>query len=215
MDKKVLVAADAGDFKNYESALGNLRVPYVLSLDPRDAADCTHLLLPGGADVDPSYFGEENCGSRGIRKDLDEAQFAMLELFHREGKPILGICRGCQLINVFFGGSLYQDLERAEWHARLVAGTENYHRAHAEPASLMERLYGREIIVNSSHHQGCKRIADGFRVTMLSTDGVVEAIEAAEKKIIGVQWHPERTCFERLRPEVADGRLLLEYFLSE
>lgn len=213
---KVLIAGkNEESLANYKDALQALGVPFVVSLDVRDAEGCSHLVLPGGADVDPSYFGEENEGSLGIDKALDEAQFAMLRAFYEAGKPVLGICRGCQMINVFFGGSLYQDLERAEWHRQLVEKAENYHYAQSTPDSLMRSLYGERFIINSSHHQGCKLIAPPFSVTLSSADGVVEAIEAPELSILGVQWHPERTGFAFRRKGVADGALIWKWFIDQ
>lgn len=212
---KVLIAENKpGNVKDFLPVLEAMGVPWVLSLQPEDAEGCSHLLLPGGGDANPRYFGEENRGSQNIDDELDAAQFSLLRIFEKKKKPILGVCRGCQLINIYFGGSIYQDLTTAGFHRRLVENWENYHTAQAEEGSLICRLYGENIIINSSHHQGCKNIAEGFRVSLRAPDGVVEAIEHRDLPILGVQWHPERMCFANRKSETADGERILRAFLD-
>ncbi len=213
--KKVLIAENNPEnAKNFLSAFDAMGVSFVLSLRPEDAEGCSHLLLPGGGDANPRYFWEEIRGSQNIDDELDAAQFSLLHIFEKNNKPILGVCRGCQLINIYFGGSIYQDLATAGFHRRLVENWENYHTAQSEESSLMRRLYGENFIINSSHHQGCRKIAEGFRVSLRAPDGVVEAIEHRDRPILGVQWHPERMCFANRKAEPADGERILRAFMD-
>jgi len=109
--------------------------------------------------------------------------------------PTLGICGGMQLMNVAFGGTLYQDVARqipkALKHRR---PSQDWHRVTLLKGSWVARVFGvRTLQVNSSHHQSVKRVANGFRVTALASDGVIEGMEASDgSPMVGVQWHPER-----------------------
>lgn len=111
--------------------------------------------------------------------------FTLIKSFHKSNKPILGICAGIQSINVCFGGSLFQDIPN---HTSKEETT--MHLIKLEKGSFLEKCYGTDMIkVNSSHHQSVNRVADNFKVTALSEDGIIEAIEY--NNILGVQWHPE------------------------
>ena len=160
------------------------------------------LLLPGGVDVEPSRYGETNrmniCKVN-VRRDAWE--FALLDEVVRRRLPVLGICRGCQLLNVKFGGTLWQDVPSELTGAK-------QHRIPGEHAiavvegSCMSRLVGASnCSVNSRHHQAVKRLADGFKVVATSGDGVVEAIEGVDYPAVGVQFHPERMFVESGRRE--------------
>ncbi len=172
------------------------------------------LLLPGGWDVNPSRYGKNLIPQETVDDDLDEIQFAVLESFLDAGKPVLGICRGHQLLNVAFGGTLIQDLPGAEYHRSLPGGADNVHPVSTVPGSFLYPFYGPSCIVNSSHHQGIDLPAKGFRVVMRSEDGVVEAIEHESLPVWGVQWHPERMCFAHQRNDTADGSAVFRFFLD-
>lgn len=156
------------------------------------------LVLPGGADVDPTLFGEEpkwKLGTTNYKRDLFEK--AVFEAFYQAGKPIFGICRGCQLINILLGGSVYQDLpsENPAAYIRHAQGADGRYPTHhitlAEGSELYKSL-GATAYVNSRHHQGIKKLGVGLKVTAQAPDGVVEGIEsAANNQIVAVQWHPE------------------------
>ena len=173
------------------------------------------LLLPGGWDVNPSRYGKTLIPQETVDDELDSIQFAVLEDFLRAGKPVLGICRGHQLLNVAFGGTLIQDLPGAENHRSLPDGADNVHPVSLVPGSSLYRIYGSSCPVNSSHHQGVERLAKGFRITARSEDGVVEAIEHESLPVWGVQWHPERMCFAHARGDTADGSVVLRFFLEQ
>jgi len=148
----------------------------------------THVLIPGGADIHPREYGERVTWARPTAPERDQVE---LRLAHRaldDGKPLMGICRGHQVITVAAGGTLYQDIEAG-------TGTAHPSRPHAirvHPQSQIGRLLGPVVRVNSYHHQAVKRVPAGWRVVAESLDGaVVEAIEHPYLPVISVQWHPE------------------------
>lgn len=180
-----------------------------------DPSDYDGLLLPGGWDVNPSRYGKERIPQETIDDDLDALQFETLDRFLAAGRPVFGICRGHQLLNIAFGGTLIQHLPGAESHMSLPAGEDNAHRTLIEQDSFMYRIYGAECAVNSSHHQGVEHLGKGFRAVMYSEDGVIEALEHDSLPLWSVQWHPERMCFIHRRDDTADGSLVLRFFLDQ
>jgi putative glutamine amidotransferase len=160
------------------------------------------LLLAGGVDVDPAAYGEVRTPLTGAidpARDRVEIQLARWAL--AEGKPIFGICRGLQVLNVALGGTLLQDI--AAQHPGAIKHdyfpTQGYSRDHeahhvrVTPGSrLHAALAAQEIPVNSMHHQAVADLGMGLRVTAVAADGVIEAIEAADHRFaLAVQWHPE------------------------
>jgi putative glutamine amidotransferase len=162
------------------------------------------LFLPGGADIDPSSYDAERHPKCDQRTDScrDELELTFVRWAMEEGKPVLGVCRGLQIINIAAGGTIWQDL------ADQVPGTEKHdyfpfdgrygrdHLAHgatiAAGSRLREILEVAELPVNSMHHQGIDRLGANLRVTAAAPDGVVEAIEGTgDAFLLGVQWHPE------------------------
>ena len=180
-----------------------------------DPSDYDGLLMPGGWDVNPARYGKERIPQETIDDDLDALQFETLDRFLAAGRPVFGICRGHQLLNIVFGGTLIQHLPGAENHTSLPTGEDNAHRTLNEPGSFAERIYGAECTVNSSHHQGVERLGKGFRAVMRSEDGVVEALEHESLPVWSVQWHPERMCFRHKRNDTEDGSLVLRFFLDQ
>ncbi|MCI8400708.1 MAG: gamma-glutamyl-gamma-aminobutyrate hydrolase family protein [Lachnospiraceae bacterium] len=206
----ILIAGIPEKVGNYVEALEAAGMKAVVSLewqgDP-DFSGIDGLLLPGGADIDPERYGEELNGSRDIDRELDAAQFAVLEAFLTTGKPVLGICKGHQILNVFFGGSLIQNLEDPDPHRE-----EKVHMTHAVEGSWLAGLYGTDFPTNSWHHQAVKRLGDGFSVIQMSEDGIVEAIAHDRLPLLSLQWHPERMCCSHSRPDTVDGSLVFSYF---
>ena len=160
---------------------------------------CDGLLLSGGEDVNPTYYGQtatEKCGK--IVPARDHAEMKMLEAFLSTGKPILGICRGEQLMNVYFGGTLYQDIPSQcpsdVAHRMAPPDHRTCHNCIVTPGSPLQTLTGRDTIdVNSHHHQSVKDVAPGFEVMGRCEDGIIESIYDPRKKFVwGVQWHPEK-----------------------
>ena len=172
------------------------------------------LVLPGGGDISPAFYHAENKGSRNIDALLDSVQFSLLQAFVSAGKPVLGICKGIQLINVAFGGTLIQDLSAESLAIHAWAETDKIHISKAAPGTFPAQLYGSAPRVNSAHHQAVGTVGDGLRIAQYGPDFVVEALYHERLPIIGVQWHPERMCFSYAREDMADGSHLLSYYLS-
>jgi len=202
------------DVINYLNALSGLgaRGEAERAFDP---SEYDGLLLPGGCDIDPSRYGKEKTAPGTVEKELDAIQFAALEKFLAAGKPVFGICRGHQLLNVAFGGTLIQHLAGAENHTGLPGGGDNAHGAAIEQGSYLQPIYGDVCRVNSSHHQGVDRLGKGLRTVMRAEDGTVEAMEHTSLPIWSVQWHPERMCFAHRREDTADGSLVIRFFLEQ
>jgi putative glutamine amidotransferase len=159
---------------------------------------CDGLLLTGGEDVDPVRYGEEPILNLGeIVPDRDEIEFKVLDLFLQRNKPILAICRGCQLVNVALGGDLYQDIPSQTIseinHSQKAPRGYPTHSVDIEIDSLLYKIIGEQKIrVNSYHHQSVKTLADSLVASALATDNVIEAIESKTHTfLLGVQWHPE------------------------
>lgn len=209
---KILLSG-ASEHQNYVDAVRLLGAEVNAGYLPEVAPDCDGLILCGGSDIHPGRYGEEIDGSVDIDLARDEVEFALLEAYIKAGKPILGICRGHQLINVFFGGSLWQDIPEAALHTR-KNGRDAAHTVNAIPDSVVGRLYGERFAVNSSHHQALKAVGKGLRVTARWEDSRIEAIEHETLPIIGVQWHPERMCFRHKREDTVCGEALLRYFID-
>jgi putative glutamine amidotransferase len=151
------------------------------------------LIVCGGPDVDPALYREEVNGSVGIVPQRDQAEMALIEGYVKAGKPILGVCRGAQILNVYFGGTLHQHLSNAEIHTPGVPEVYIPHSAHAEQGSVLHALYGSDFSINSHHHQAVKDLAPGLEVMGKSSDGIVEALRKPDERFLwAVQWHPER-----------------------
>ena len=163
--------------------------------------------------MDPVLFGQENRGSNPPDRERDRAELALAEAFLIWERPVLGICRGMQVLNVFLGGTLIQDLQPA-WRVRHQGEEDVYHPIHCQPGSLLERLLGPCPVVNSAHHQAVDRPGVGLKPTAWSESGLVEAAEHETLPVLGVQFHPERLTADRWGPAAADGSLLFRYFLS-
>jgi len=156
------------------------------------------LLLTGGVDIDPGYFGEEpHIGLGEISPLRDALESALLQAMLAQHKPVLGICRGVQIMNAVLGGTLYQDLPR-EWTGRLQHAQQapRQHMAHVVdvvPDTRLAEIYLEPVVsVNTFHHQAVSLVAPGFIASAHSRDGLVEAIERPGPAfVLGVQWHPE------------------------
>ena len=166
MDRRVLVWDGGHDYVNCKAALSAVGLEAVVSADREEAARCAALLLPGGGDIADRLPPEE-------------------ERVTAAEKPILGICRGLQALNVFFGGTLYAYIpDHQSPEGDIVHAT----RAVGELAGLV----GTEPLVNSNHHQAVHRLGAGLSVRQWAGDGVIEGICHTALPILAVQWHPER-----------------------
>ena len=159
----------------------------------RDALTCDGLLLPGGGDMDPKFYGQARipaCGEPNLLRDAAEP--LLLRAFLAADKPVLGICRGIQVMNAVLGGDLYQDIKPFE-HLPHNDHWAKVHTVTVRRGTLLSRILGQDtVLVNSQHHQAVDRVAPGFTLAALSEDGIVEAIEKPDARFcLGVQWHPE------------------------
>lgn len=160
------------------------------------------VLLPGGHDIAPNLYGEDPIPEQGLSyESVDRLYIHMVRQACESKKPVLGICKGHQLINIAFGGTLYQDLPSQNKgvykHWQEAPRNHPTHVIKADEDSFIGRCVGGELMVNSYHHQAIKDLADGFVVTAWARDGVIEGIEMiGEQFIAGIQWHPEMmACF--------------------
>ena len=169
------------------------------------------ILIPGGVDINPAEYGEAvrpECGNLDPARDRVELQLTRWAM--EDGKPVLGLCRGLQVINVATGGSLWQDLatqgtsfQKHDYFP--TAGFERDHLAHdvevVASTKLKRYLESSRVPVNSMHHQGIKQLGSGLVASAIAPDGLIEAVEGADDAfLIGVQWHPE--VFEMADPHV-------------
>lgn len=193
--------------QTYVRTLENLgALPVMIPLQMSEAtlagifARLDGLLLPGGEDIDPSYYGAERHEQLGSTdKERDRTELALAQWAMAAGMPFLGICRGVQVLNVACGGTLIQDLtaERPDLqkHDYFPPKFERYrisHQAEIAPDSLLARALGRRHGVNSMHHQGLDEIGVALRVVATADDGLAEALESPVLPfMVAVQWHPE------------------------
>jgi putative glutamine amidotransferase len=176
--------------------------------DLRELAEMADgLLLPGGEDVHPEHYGSEDIheNSGPFSHERDEMEIVLARFFIELGKPVFGICRGSQILNVALGGTLYQDIGselntsiRHEYDTSISKReryTEDVHEVHFLDNTALASFFGCEkITTNSLHHQSVKEIAPALCVSALGEDGVIEGIESRDMRvnwILGVQWHPE------------------------
>lgn len=154
-------------------------------------ASCHGLLMPGGVDIEPARYGQETdpqCGKIDLARD--KAEWWMLDAFLPAGKPILCICRGCQVLNVYLGGTLHQHIPG---HSDFRNRGKGSHTVSVKANTLLSSLVGEEpILVNSMHHQAADATAPNLTVSAVSADGITEALELPEHPFcLAVQWHPE------------------------
>ena len=173
-------------FKDIADELDIILIPIVSSKHIDEVVDlCDGLIVTGSVhDVHPSYYNEEAIPDKKYEFDEYPLVRDVVKAFNNKKKPIFGICAGIQEINVIFGGSLHQKIN----NHNMRDGKK--HSVTLDESSILYKIFGkREIDVNSYHNQAINRLADGFKVTAISKDGIIEGIE--KDNIIAVQWHPE------------------------
>lgn len=164
------------------------------------------LLLSGGGDMAASFFGQPQ-HPKANPPDImrDEEELALLEAFCRRRKPVFGICRGLQVINVYFGGDLRQHIEG---HDAIT------HQVKTEPGSRLYHLCGADFIANSFHHQAVGRAGQGLHSTAYAPDSTIEGLEHDTLPVLGVQWHPERMITGVQMDTATDHTKLFSFFIS-
>ena len=209
--KSVFILGKEEDYPNYVFAFRQLGANVVASCNDYDCINCDILLLPGGGDIDPVLYGQEMNGSEEPDHERDQAEMRVIARFLAMDKPIIGICRGLQVLNVVFGGTLHQHIPD---HSRVEKEIDRVHMTRADDP-LLCRLYGEEFPVNSAHHQVIDQLGFGLNAVQWSDEGYIEAVRHCSKPIFAVQWHPERTCYHFERPDAVDGSRLLSSLLNE
>lgn len=214
MDKLTIqLSGEAGHLDNYCAAIRGAGGEPSAGCCPRPDLACSGLVLCGGGDIEYIHYDREDRGSQPPDRERDRAELELFRAFYQAGKPILGICRGVQLINVALGGALIQDLPPGQRVFHAGEG-DAVHPVRAEEGSVLRRLYGPVFPVNSSHHQALGRLGRGLRDTAWSESGFPEAVELPGYPLLGVQFHPERMSFGRRRPDTVDGAPIFSWFLA-
>ena len=208
--KKICIIGYPEATKNYQAALSHPEYEIILPLAMASIFDwntspfifhalvdsCDMLLLPGGGDIDPSFFHQNNTDSHNVDFILDNVQFSFLDAFAKMGKPVIGICKGMQLINVFFGGDIAQNLSPLALTIHAYEEGDKYHPVSALPNttdSFFNHLNSPDnLLVNSAHHQAISQIGHNLCPIYVSPDQVIEMICHRTLPILGMQWHPER-----------------------
>ena len=204
----IAITPDLTDGKQYlkeqyaraiEAIGGTVRViPH--EADAETALDgAAGLILSGGSDVEPALYGcarEEACGEACAMRDALELK--LLRVCRERQLPVLGICRGCQVINVFFSGTLTQDIptKYGSCHRHAKDNPAPFdHEVRAVPGTRLFRALGERAQVNSYHHQAVDRLGDGLIASAFAPEGFPEAVETRDPDwfVLGVQWHPENT----------------------
>ena len=210
--------------KSVEMA-GGLPVMVMPTLSPESLRDIYErldgVLIAGGGDIDPASYGMSDDGLVSeVDPARDNAEFQMTRWAAEDNKPLLGICRGCQVANVALGGTLYRDIKAEYPHVNGIQHDNwgkfprNYHAhtVNVKPGTHLANALGAPTIeVNSLHHQGLRDVAPGLVITANAPDGLIEAVELPEKRFfVAVQWHPEE-----LTKESMQMRSLFEAFVRE
>lgn len=202
---------------NYSAAVSAVGASYVMldwKSDSTEIEKTDGIIITGGVDLNPRLYGEENTDSVGINDLLDNFEMRVIEAAIKNNKPIFGVCRGIQMLNVYFGGTLVQNVQNCDIHKR-EADKDKIHTSRVDKNSFLYEIYGLENLnINSAHHQAIKKIAKEFRAIQYSPDNLIEAFQHESLPIYGVQWHPERTCLSYAQQNVVDGLKLFKWFIN-
>lgn len=199
-DKNNPILSDNRSYSEYVSAGGG--IPVIVFVKNEEEAECIAqkcdgLLITGGEDCNPASYNEENTGSFPIDEDLENSDFLLYHAFQKANKPVLGICRGIQVIGVCEGAHLIQDIPSL-YHVEHnqtkmtppIPRDQFCHPLIFSKGTKLYEIFGEEYQVNSFHHQALASVPEGFTCSAYSKEGIVEAIE--KDHVMAVQWHPER-----------------------
>lgn len=219
--KRIAIIGREKQTINYRRAFDFFHTDYEVTLSVGKLSEFDALLLPGGGDIDPNLLNEPDLGSRNIDTELDIIQFQALDLFVKNKKPILGICKGFQLINLYFGGLLIQNLPSPSIHPVTPEGNDSFHEVTTHPIPSLPTLHAYAIprfpkttTVNSAHHQGIRKNGKALFPFQTAPDGITEAFLHEELPIAAFQWHPERMLFSENKDFQETGRLAFDLFFS-
>lgn len=207
MKKIIIGVTDCSKYDNYAKWIAQEPDVEAIKLSYKDDSfaeidQCHGILLSGGEDVHPTLYNKpeyvDYCYPDDIDKKRDEFELKVLKYTQEKELPVFGICRGLQIANVFFGGSLIPDIPtfKNSDHSKFQ-GEDRYHEINTEASSLLRKLTGLEKgEVNSAHHQSVETLGEGLVASAFSPDGIVEGIERQQPDgkpmLLLVQWHPER-----------------------
>lgn len=211
---RIQVSGEPGRTDNYSAAIRSAGGDPASGYCPAPDLNCAGLVLCGGGDIESALFGQEDQGSNPPDQARDQAELALFRAFYEAGKPILGICRGMQLINVALGGTLTQDLPPEQKIFHISVQGDLVHPVFSPEGAALNALYGPVFSVNSAHHQAVDQLAEGLEAAAWSESGVVEALELPGYPMLGLQFHPERMAFGRRRLDTVDGAAIFAWFLD-
>ncbi|HCM88294.1 MULTISPECIES: gamma-glutamyl-gamma-aminobutyrate hydrolase family protein [Vagococcus] len=240
MTKKPIVGISANDIEDSGNKLHNLPISYIPSgyvkgvqlagglpvlLPLGTKQDATmyvtqidKLILTGGQNVDPKFYNETPKFDHSLMMTKrDEFEMALIEEAMKQKKPIFGVCRGLQLLNVTLGGSLHQDIsvrenQKIQHMQDPVPRQTPTHKIQTEKDSILRNIYGKTTFVNSFHFQSINQLASSLKLTAMSEDQIIEGVESIskEQRLLGVQWHPDFS-YEELEQE----RRMFQYVVNE
>lgn len=195
---KTVINSDYSDAITYANGLPLIIPPVCSQTEIEQFVEiCDGILITGGKDIAPLLYGEMThplCGDYDL--EVDRCHVALIRETIKAGKPILGICRGLQLINIALGGTLYQDLPSqvpgCGGHLFNFIRSDAVHTVSVAETSPLFHIFGKPVLeVNSIHHQAIKEPGTGVEICAVAPDGVIEAFTVPDKRILAVQWHPE------------------------
>ncbi|MBQ9239345.1 MAG: gamma-glutamyl-gamma-aminobutyrate hydrolase family protein [Treponema sp.] len=217
--KQILIVSNkdceySANYCNAVETAGARAVFCNLTHPAQSVKNCDGIILPGGTDINPKLYKQPNTDSRDIDDSLDMLDVSIIACAVKQQKPILGICRGLQMLNVFFGGTLMQNVPHCAIHERQHT-QDKIHATTVAKNSFLYKIYRTEkLVVNSAHHQAIETLGNDLVAVQHSDDGLIEALCHKTLPFIAVQWHPERMCCDFFTPAVADGLVLFTYFIT-
>ena len=170
--------------KNYFNALTNINSNITYSNNVFDSLNCDALLLTGGGNIYPKIYNSCPLKEK-YEPQVDMQEMFLLHQFYTQNKVVVGICKGMQLINVYFGGTLQKTTKHQ-------ASFDIYHPIITYKNTFLHTLFKEQLIVNSCHQEKIDKLGKNLKISAVSPDGVIEAIQGENSKIFGVQFHPER-----------------------
>ncbi len=200
---KVFILDNGLNLTNYLKALKECKVKVVFSKNIEKSKKCDALLLTGGGDVLPYFYGKNKSLSDKVDVNLDILEFTLIKNFVLKGKKILGICKGMQLLNVYFGGTLYKNVP---YH--YSKKYDLYHTITTTEPCFLSHLFSSKIVVNSAHRQTINKLGENLTILAKSNDGTIEAIKHDYLPIIATQFHPERLSENFRKP-------FFDYFINK